>query len=86
MNAARQVSWLPGVQLFRAACLLHLPRSTKRVDFGASYPATVAGPRRRLTGFPLGPLPGAPRRRTTNVRAAYRFAGAAVKGCRVLSP
>src|SRR5438132_11217131 len=59
-HAARQVSWLPGPQRL-AARASRLPRCTHGVASGTSCPATVAGPRRNSTGFPLGPC-GAPRR------------------------
>jgi len=51
MNAAKQVSWLPGLQRSARCVPLRLPRF-REWHVGAGYPATVAGPRRRSTGFP----------------------------------
>jgi len=65
MCAARQVSWLPGLQRPRAARRPAFPACSGEWLRGTGCPATVAGPRRNRTGFPRGPLPGAPRRRTS---------------------
>ena len=76
IDAARQVSWLPGLQRPSRCAPSLLPRPfPDEWICGTGCPATVAGPRRRSTGFPRGPLPGAPRRRTSAVDAAVPLVG-----------